>query len=331
MRIIFLLLLSFCLLSCNTSVDDLIDIIDVPRKDIDTSRMGVNAFANDARFGSIQSQMLEVRDTLDLSYVRILFSWTNAVQPTPGSTINFSFFDDLVAAVPAGVDALIVVTGLPSWMGNSANWVENNPRTTFVENFVRPIINRYKGNARIVGWQIWNEPNMVANGDNVTLDIATAPANYVEMLARASNVAKSLTPSKLVVSAATTAINQNYSETLEYNRSLRDAGMQAFIDVYAIHIYGKQYENIVRDGGIRDYLNGLSKPIWVTESGAQGVTSQLAYCEEMWPFLIDRVNGLQRFYYYQLTEATPAAATYGLRNLDAGSAISDLYIFLRDR
>jgi hypothetical protein len=261
----------------------------------------------------------------------MLFSWTDAVQSGPNASINFSFFDDLVDGIPQGVEALIVVTGLPSWMTNSANWVENNPRTTFVENFFKPVVNRYKDRARVVAWQVWNEPNMVANSDNTTLDVATKPDNYVEMLARAHNVVKTASPSKLVVSAATTAINQNYSETLEYNRSMRDAGLQSFADIYAIHIYGKQYENIVRDGGVRDYLNGLSLPIWVTESGAQGVNSQLAYCEEVWPFITEKVNKIQRLYYYQFTEATPALSSYGMRTLDSEFPVSDLYVFLRDR
>jgi hypothetical protein len=331
MRFILVLVLGLLISSCNSSLEDALDIIDVPRKDIDVSRMGVNAFANDGRFGSSAAQLAEVRNTLNLSYVRMLFSWTDAVQSGPNASINFSFFDDLVDGIPQGVEALIVVTGLPSWMTNSANWVENNPRTTFVENFFKPVVNRYKDRARVVAWQVWNEPNMVANSDNTTLDVATKPDNYVEMLARAHNVVKTASPSKLVVSAATTAINQNYSETLEYNRSMRDAGLQSFADIYAIHIYGKQYENIVRDGGVRDYLNGLSLPIWVTESGAQGVNSQLAYCEEVWPFITEKVNKIQRLYYYQFTEATPALSSYGMRTLDSEFPVSDLYVFLRDR
>lgn len=319
--------------SCNTSsIRDAIDLAQgVPRKDIDTTRIGVNAFVNDSRFGSINHQFLEVRDTLRLKFVRVLFNWDTAVQPSPGARQNFSFYDNILNGVPEGVDVLVVLTGLPNWMTNSGNWTEGNPRTTFVERWVRAVVDRYKDNPRIIGWEIWNEPNMTANPDNTTLGIATNPENYVEMLARAYSVAKSLAPSKLVLNAATTSINQNYPDSLEYNELMRDAGAQSFLDKWAIHYYGKEYENVVRGGGVQDFLNGLSKPIWVTESGAQGVNSQLAYGEQTWPFLFDKVDSIERIYIYQFTEGTDPTTTYGLKNLSGATPVSDLYVSLRDR
>jgi hypothetical protein len=319
--------------ACNSgSLGDALDLADgIARKDIDASKLGVNAFANDARFGTISQQFREVHDTLRLNYVRILFAWNDQVQPTPGAQPNFSFYDDVLAGIPSGVDALVVITGVPSWVSNSANWVEGNPRTTFVESWVRKVVQRYRNNPRIVGWEIWNEPNMVADPDTTTLDIGVNPVNYVELLARAYSVAKSIAPSKLVLNGATTAINQNYSETLEYNEQMRDAGAQQFLDKWAIHYYGKQYENVQRSGGVKDFLNGLTRGVWITESGAQGVNDQLAYGEQAWPFLLDEIPGIERIYIYQFTEATPSDVTYGLKNLDSSFPVSDLYIWLRDR
>ncbi|MBN8549494.1 MAG: hypothetical protein J0M12_09280, partial [Deltaproteobacteria bacterium] len=118
-------------------------------------------------------------------------------------------------------------------------------------------------------------------------------------------------------------------ETLDYNRAMRDAGAQAFTDRWAIHYYGKQFENLER--GVKDFLNGLNVAVWVTESGAQGVNSQLAYGEQVWPFLFDKIARLERIYQYQFTEATPSDVTYGMKNLDPNFPVSDLYIFLRDR
>jgi hypothetical protein len=87
----------------------------------------------------------------------------------------------------------------------------------------------------------------------------------------------------------------------------------------------------VRGGGVADFLNGLPKPIWITESGAQGVNSQLEYGERVWPFLTDKIPGIERIYQYQFAEATPADVTYGLRNLSGDLPVSDLYVHLRDR
>lgn len=318
---------------CNaSSISDAIDLAQgVPRKDIDTSRLGTNAFVNDNRFGGPSSQFLEIRDTLRLGFVRVLFAWNDAVQPRPNANPNFSFYDDVIAAVPPGIDVLVVITGLPSWMSSSANWKEGNPRTTFVDNWAAKVFNRYGNNARIIGWQVWNEPNMTANPDNTVLDVALNPANYVEMLARAYSRAKSVNPSKLVLNAATTAINQNFPESIDYNRAMRDAGAQQFVDRWAVHYYGKQYENVERNGGVKDFLKGLNQGVWVTESGAQGVNSQLAYGEQAWPFLLDKIENIERIYQYQFAEATPSDVTYGMKNLDPGAPVSDLYVWLRDR
>ena len=332
MKRVILSFIFVVLSACNSSVKDAIDLIDgVPRKDIDASQLGVNAFVNDARFGSISSQFLTVRDTLRLGYVRVLFNWDSAVQGSPGASPNFSFYDDVLEAVPSGVDVLVVLADLPNWMSDSSNWIEGNPRTTFVERWVKPVVNRYASSSKVVGFEIWNEPNMSANSDNITLGVADNPENYVELLARAYDVVKEAAPNKLVLNAATTAINQNFPDTIHYNERMRDAGAQSFLDKWAVHYYGKQFENVVRNDGVQDFLNGLVKPIWVTESGETGVGNQLAYGEQVWPFLNDNVNGIERIYIYQLTEATPSDVTYGLLNLSSDAPVSDLYVWLRDR
>lgn len=326
----FILFVAFS--ACNSSVvEDVIDTIDVERRPINTARVGVNAFVNDGRFGSIRSQLLEVRDTLRLSFIRVLFDWNDDIQSSPSAEPDFSFYDAIIAGVPSGIDVLVIITGVPSWMDNSSNWVNNNPRLTFSEKWVRSVVARYAGNGSIMGFQIWNEPNQNSNPENSTLNLTNSPENYVELLASAYGIVKDLAPSKRVVSAATTAINQNYPESLDYNRGMRDAGATSFADVWAIHYYGKQYENVTRPGGVADFLNGLPQPIWVTESGAQGVDSQLEYAERTWPFILDEIPGIQRIYQYQFTEASPPESTYGLRNLSADLPVSDLYVFLRDR
>ncbi|MCI5065190.1 glycoside hydrolase family 5 protein [bacterium] len=319
---------------CDSSeIEDALDLADgVPRRTIDTSRLGMNAFVNDARFGTVGEQFREVRDTLGLNFVRVLLVWNEAVQPAPGGRRDFSFYDSIIESIPAGMDALVILTGIPSWMSDSANWTDGSPRTTFVEQWVRPAVRRYGGNGRVIGFQIWNEPNMVSNGQNATLDVLgnEGAVNYVEMLARAANVVRENAPGKLVVNAASTAIAQNFSETLDYNRAMRDAGIYEFIDIFAIHYYGKQFENLVRSGGVRGFLNSVPKPIWVTETGAQGVNEQLPYGEEVWPYLREQIPGIDRIYVYQFTDAD-GPGSYGLRNPSADFPVSDLYLHLRDR
>ncbi len=317
-------------LGCGGEAGDLLDLADgVERAEIDQSKLGTNAFFAEPEFGTVPEQFTEVRDTLGLRYVRALFAWTNSVQPTPSAIPDLAFYDEIASRIPEGVDVLVVLTGLPTWMQNSDNWIEGDPRRTFVDRWVIPIAERYSLNERIIGWQIWNEPNMTVNPENSTLDIATDGGKYVEMLSRAYIRIKAISPEKLVLNAATTAINQNFPESLNYNRQMRDAGAVAVTDRWAIHYYGEQYENIVRPDGIKDFFRSISKAIWVTESGKRGFDKQLAYGERTWPYLIDNLDDVERIYQYRFVENALASDTWGMRNTSA-TPLSDLYVYLRD-
>jgi hypothetical protein len=329
------IILAAVMAACNSSTRDQIkegiDIADgVPRKEIDRSITGVNAFFNDSRYGSTSQQYNEITRTLGIRHIRVLMSWNDAVQPSPGAAPNFGLYDEIVSSAPAGTDLLVILTDVPSWMANSSNWDDGNPRLTFVRRWVEPVVRRYGSSGRISAWQIWNEPNFAGRSDNAILGLDTDPNNFIELMGHAYPRCKDLAPGKLVLNGATTAINQNFPGTLDYNRALRDGGVTAFTDVFAIHYYGRQYENVVRGGGVQDFLESIGEPIWVTESGAQGTTEQLKYVEQTWPFLKDKIPGIARFYYYQMYDTNNPATTYGLRNPSTTAPVSDLYLYLRD-
>lgn len=303
----------------------------IPRKPIPHSLLGVNAFANDPRFGSIRNQFREVKGTLRIRRVRILFAWNDQVQPSPSAEPFFGFYDEIVRSLPVGVEATVVLTGVPSWMSDSRNWIGGDPRATFVELWVKKVIARYRRRGRLTAYQIWNEPNNPDFSENQTLDLLTKPVNYVDLLARAHTAIKDSAPRRKVINAATTAIAQNFPETLEYNRAMVRAGILAYTDVYAVHYYGKSVERVLIPGGVGDFLQSLGREIWITESGVQGVSRQLEYAERIFPFLKAQIPAIGRIYWYQFTEASPAGTSYGLRTLTAGSTVSDLYVALRDR
>ncbi len=327
-----LLALALTVTACNSSVvETATDAISgVPEKTIDTDILGANAFANDGRFGSQSAQFKEVRDVLGLRFVRILLQWTDGVQPNKSAPLNLTFAESVINSLPSGVDALVILTAAPSWMNNRANWDNGDSGATFVNEFVAPVVRRFGGNGRIIGFQIWNEPNQ-ENADNSAMGFTNNPEAYVSTLAKAFTTIRSIAPAKLVVTAATTAINQNFPKTLDYNRAMRNAGAQGVSDIWAIHYYGRQFENVTRPGGVADFVNGLSSPVWVTESGAQGVNNQLKYGRQVWPYLTDKMKGIQRIYLYQFTDSAPPETTYGLRNLSKQFPVSDLYVHLRDR
>lgn len=172
---------------------------------------------------------------------------------------------------------------------------------------------------------------MISNPDNSTLGFASNPKNYVSMMAMAYPAIKSVAPSMTVISSATTSIIQNYPNSLRYNKAMKSEGLEQYVDVWAIHFYGKQVENIIRPSGVKSFVTKIKKPVWVTESGAQGTLKQREYVERYWNFLRKEIKNISRIYFYQFTESSPASSTYGLRNLTPGKFVSDFYIYLRDR
>jgi hypothetical protein len=259
----------------------------------------------------------------------VLLSWSDEVQPTPESEPNYAFYDEIINNAPEGVELLIVLAHTPEWMKRAENWTGENPRATWVEKWAVPTVARYANNPRIVGWEIWNEPDQTTSTSDEALGLE-APERYLELLSRAAPAIPQLDPSKLIVIAATRSIQQDWSRPLDYNRELFRLGAQELVDVWNIHYYGEQFENVVRDNGVKEFLNSLSIPIWITESGKQGVNKQLEYVETTWPYLMDKIPGIERIYYYEFASAVPNSENFALRTADPAQLYSDLYVYLRD-
>lgn len=329
--LLLVLFLLTSLTACNSSVEKAFDIAtdNIDRKPINRDKLGVNAFFNEPGFGSIDAQYAEIKNTLGINFVRVLFAWDNNVQPSPGDSPNFSFFDDIIESIPPGVSVVVVLAHTPSWMSNSSNWIEGNPRKTWVERFLRKAVSRYAGTPGVLAWEIWNEPDLTTSDSDAALELAE-PANYFELLSLGAHVVRTTDPTRIVLNAATSSINQDYPDILNYNKTLAALGATSIVDAWNIHYYGKQFERVVDGNGIAPFLNSLAKPIWVTESGAQGPNNQLAYVETAWPFLEEEIPGIDLFFYYNYASTDPLELNYGLRNNDSSSLVSDLYVHLRD-
>lgn len=292
--------------------------------------LGINAFANDLRFGPIRQQFLEVRDRLKIRMVRLLFAWNDQVQPDPNLPPDFAFYDELVASLPTGVEATVVLTGLPTWMTSPAAWDGGNPRASFVNRWVRLVVNRYESNPQIIGWEIWNEPEDAARSDNLILDLPSHAEHFVQLLSLARQEFSSLPSRKLLVSGATSSITADYPAKLSYNQAMYSAGAEEQIDVWGVHFYSRDLGTFNLPGGPAEFLNQLTVPVWITESGARGYFNQLSYFQEVWPALRAAVPIIDRIYAYQFAEDAAPENSYGLRTLspDPQTRHSDLYNFL---
>lgn len=301
------------------------------RKPINPDIVGVNSFFVAPGFGSTADQFADIKNNLRLRYVRVLLAWTDGVQPTPDSAPDYSFYDSVLRQVPPGVEVLIVVSHVPNWMTDPNNWTSGgDPRRTFVDKWVVPTAQRYANFAGVTAFEIWNEPDHATLAADVALALED-PANYVSMLGYASGKLRNIQPRKIIVNAATESIQQSFPTHLNYNRKMKDLGAEDFVDVWNVHYYGKGYESVVTSNGVADFLGGIGKPVWVTESGEQGPNNQLAYVETTWPFLQDKASNIERFYYYEYASTAPIATNFGMRTSDPAFPVSDLYVSLSSR
>ena len=134
-------------------------------------------------------------------------------------------------------------------------------------------------------WQVLNEPAHF---------LGIAPDHYVqELLAPTYEDLKRLTPDVAVVAAAEIGNLDGIARL----RGMQEAGVEAFCDRVAYHVYGR---NLI------PHLRGLArKPVWVTESGALGPENHLAWHRDVLPEIKDQIGNVERVYYYDLYDADP--------------------------
>lgn len=290
------------------------------RKPIDATRMGVNNFFiyEDVN-GSRPSQAAEITDSIKLNYVRVLFAFNDITQRVG------EFEDIVINDIP---DNLRVMANI----GHAPPEIQDfpNPRKAWIDLFFKPLVIKFANEDKIMGFQVWNEPNTNLFPWNNYLDVRTKPENYIELLQMAHDVMRQYAPNKLIIGAATTSLLQNHPETLNYNRDLVNLGIGDLIDIYSIHVYGDSTSRLFEAG---DIINPLNKPIWVTESGERGSLNQLEFVERTWHVIRDAMPTTDLIFFYQMYDVVnEPGRTEGLRsNRNEGMELSDLYIYLRDR
>lgn len=289
---------------------------------IDRSKIGLNAFYNDPRQGSLDFQSKEISKNLGIKTVRILFHWDEFNNKAEHENINWGFIDGILNSFHDDMKALIVVEGLPRWLKE----YPGDKHEAFV-NMFRKMCHKYKSDNRVLGYQIWNEPNMEAHEDNVVMGFVKSPLKYLRLLGSCYESSKTINPNKKILNAATTSISQNYPETLNYNRILIKNRVCDVVDIFAVHWYGNKLEKLHRPNGIIETLNGVNKPIWMTESGKSGQKGQKEYVKTVWPYLFKKIPNLQIIFYYIYYECENSPINFGLKYINSKNKLilSDLF------
>jgi len=287
---------------------------------LDKKKVALNCFFNQPLFqkDNIKQQADDVKNNLGVDTVRVLFHWNEAIQPSQSSPIAFGFYDEILSSLPKGLKALVIVNGSPNWLENIPN-----PRKHFM-NYCHKIIDRYKSNDSVIGFEIGNEPNTSMFHENEVYAFVGKPAFYFEVLHEVYLYAKKVAPDKLIVAAATTSIIQDFPKSLNYHKKLSDWHEEDFCDVFAIHYYGNNPWGLLKPNGVLDFLQSLKKPIWVTEVGCEDGNKHISYLNKHMGFLVDKVPQIEKVFWYHYD----GEDNYCLRYADG--RVSYLYTYLKE-
>lgn len=301
-------------------------LIFPPKKEIEKDRVAVNNFFNLPICGDISKQYELIRN-LGIKTVRVLFAWSDGVQPRPNDDLNFSFYDSIVQNCPDDIQLLPVVSHTPSWFLNEVSSTETIDY--WLTSWFEKVVKRYAGNSKIIGYEVWNEPDVSVCFSNSNLCLEF-PERYIELLRKAKEYIRQTDNTKLCVMAATTSIQKRHGLALEYNQDLLQLGIEQYTDLWNIHLYGEHFEELLKDDGLVDFLKSIKRPIWLTETGCVGHQKQLEYFRKVYSFMMTYTK-VEKLFYYILTDSDSPDQTYGLvtrRTEKEGMKFSDLYHFL---
>jgi hypothetical protein len=224
--------------------------------------------------------------------VRFDAYWVN-LQPTNGGAINWTALDNAVSYAEArNVRCLITLDSSPGW-ANGGQDMWHPPLPAFYGawgNFCAAVVNRYKNRVlprdgatkTVVGWEIWNEPNL----GNVFWKPARDPVAYTNLLAQSYTSIKAADPNAVVVAGA--IANATGTQTFDdgvtmamqlFLTQMYAAGAKGHFDVLSLHLYATPdgINTSGQYGALRNLeaahakmvANGDgNKKIWSTESGA---------------------------------------------------------------
>ena len=286
-------------------------------------KMGLTMFPGNRTAGSLSAQMSDIK-SLKVDYIRATFWFDTSYMSSSGAQPSFARFDGIVnAAESAGLDVLPILGYVPNWLEGDPNW-----KTVFINDYVIPVVNRYKG--RVKNWEVWNEP------DEFKFNVLNGSADdYFDLLKRVSAAIRATDPSAKIVSAATANATSDGVTKWEWLQRLVDLGLAQHADVLNLHYYSDMEIELGSIGGPTVKNAGL--PVWVTETGKSGQSSQKSYFDSNMAYINNAVNP-ERIYWYCYVqgegrdEEVNPADSYGLIAYYNGLRYeSTLYTHLKTR
>lgn len=200
-----------------------------------------------------------------------------------------------------GITPLLTLGTIPGFPNVDPTWQSFIGSPNFYstwENYVRAMVNRYKGNVKY--WEIWNE------ADHWFGYVMDRPDIYAEMIKRAYEIIKELQPNSIVSDMSTASgFNLNFREGVySYLKTHYNKNMGDYNDIVTFHA--------IRDVTLQDKEDliddmGGEKPVWMDEHGGYYVQAEgyMLYGSSetkaiLWSrdLIRQKALGLDKFFYY---------------------------------
>ncbi|MCW1971024.1 MAG: O-antigen ligase family protein [Anaerolineae bacterium] len=256
-----------------------------PIKHAETLRIGVNVALEQYNDAELEARLADLA-AQGVQYVRQEFRWAD-LEPAKGQH-QWALPDRLFQALKKhGLQVLPVILSTPEWArrptGNPASKpIDSMPPVEAVDYgyFVGAFAKRYDPSGLILGYQIWDEPNLSAAWGNGLVN----PWDYHHMLRAASGQIRAVNPSARVILAALAPTVEHSSVNLApqaYLGVLYDLGSRDDFDVVAAKPYGFSASPLDRQTSpaalnfshvilMRETMflrNDGEKSIWITQFG----------------------------------------------------------------
>jgi hypothetical protein len=180
---------------------------------------------------------LEFVRMMRFQYVKQVFGWAD-IRPAASQPNSWTYADAVMDEVEYRQVKLIARLGnAPTWAIQQASSKPDDPPfdITAFGQYCGDLAARYKG--RIVGYQVWNEPNLSREWVGKTPNAAA----YVKVLAACYTAIKAADPAAIVISAGLAPTGTLSSEVIpddQYLVALYQAGIGAYYDVLGLNAPG---------------------------------------------------------------------------------------------
>jgi len=185
---------------------------------------------------SARARDLEIVRMMRFQYVKQIFGWKD-ISPTKDGPAQWQNADGVVDEANYRQVKIVARLGKPpDWAIRTPANVEDPPfDSAAFGTFCGELAARYKG--RIVGYQVWNEPNL----DREWLGQTPNAAAYVRVLADCSKAIKAADPAAVVISAGlapTGTLSPQVIPDEQYLIEMYKAGAAAYYDALGINAPG---------------------------------------------------------------------------------------------